>query len=111
MAASFIATDEIEAAFRRGKLYDPAWAHYGKEGTVVTCDRCGASELTVCVGLDDTDICIKCIDALRALGDEAARSPTREEQVIEPYFTAPASAVQSPLAYQSSNAFLHDFCR
>lgn len=59
------APDKIEAAFRDGKVYDPAWTHYGKKGTVVICDRCGASGLTACVGLDNTDICMSCMDILK----------------------------------------------
>lgn len=58
-------SDRIEAVFRRGVRYEPAWKHYGTDTTVVTCDRCGASALQVCIGLDDTDLCIKCFDELK----------------------------------------------
>lgn len=60
--------DRIEEAVRRGILirYDPAWKHHGEAPSVVTCSQCGAAGLEVCMGMDDADLCLPCMDIIRA---------------------------------------------
>lgn len=54
-----------------GKLYYPAYKHYGKE-VVVVCDFCNKSSLKVCIGLNQTwDLCMKCVEELAQSGDSS----------------------------------------
>ena len=56
-------SDDVMAVYKFGKYYNPAWTHYGKPGTVF-CDNCNKSDLTVCVGYDNTDVCMQCMHNL-----------------------------------------------
>lgn len=80
MATPASPSNEIQAVYLRGVRYEPAWKHYGNECTVVTCDRCGATALEVCMGLDDTDLCIPCVDTLRT---EHERVRTRVKLTVD----------------------------
>jgi hypothetical protein len=46
-----------------GKYYNPAWSHY-QEGAIVSCDRCQRTHLNVCIGWNEYDMCLKCIDEM-----------------------------------------------
>ena len=48
---------------KNGKYYCPAWTHYDKQTSVV-CDRCGSTQLVVCIGWDKYDMCLKCVDTI-----------------------------------------------
>ena len=47
-----------------GTYYYPAASHYevsGLECNGVTCDRCHKDFLEVCIGKDDSDLCLRCV--------------------------------------------------
>lgn len=46
-----------------GIYYNPASKHYGLIGTV-NCDRCYKSNLDVCIGYKEADLCLQCIQEL-----------------------------------------------
>lgn len=50
-----------------GKYYYPAWTHYKKENANVVCDRCAKTKLVVSIGLENTDLCLQCVDTVSKL--------------------------------------------
>jgi hypothetical protein len=53
----------IRTIFTQGTYYNPAWKHYEKK-CYVTCDRCLKEKISVCLGLDDNDLCMDCVAEL-----------------------------------------------
>ena len=49
--------------YKNGKYYNPAWTHY-QEGAVVSCDRCKRTQLNVCIGWKEYDMCLKCVEEM-----------------------------------------------
>jgi hypothetical protein len=46
--------------YKYGEYYNPANKHYnGQED--VGCDRCQKTNITVCIGYRDIDLCLKCV--------------------------------------------------
>jgi len=54
----------------KGKFYNPATKHYGGEGEV-TCDRCQKSDIPMCIGWKENDLCLDCVS-------EIGKSETRK---------------------------------
>ena len=48
---------------KRGTYYNPASNHYHL-GSTVMCDRCQRSNLSVCVGINNRDLCLSCVQEL-----------------------------------------------
>jgi hypothetical protein len=49
---------------KNGTYYNPASSHYAmiESGcNSVVCDRCKKDSLNVCIGKDDSDLCLKCV--------------------------------------------------
>lgn len=69
--------------FRYGIYYNPASTHYAEHNRNLTtfgpyqefnskpvnvvCDRCSKSNLKVCIGWNDSDLCMKCVDEISNL--------------------------------------------
>jgi hypothetical protein len=47
-----------------GKYYYPAYTHYSLFPVNVRCDYCSKSNLECAIGLDDKDLCLRCVDVL-----------------------------------------------
>lgn len=45
----------------KGQYFNPAIKHYGYKGIVI-CDICGKFNLKTCVGYNQHDMCLKCVD-------------------------------------------------
>lgn len=52
---------KILKTFEIGIYYNPANSHYGGKGQV-NCDRCMRTNIPVCIGFEDTDLCFRCVD-------------------------------------------------
>lgn len=50
-----------------GKYYYPAWTHYKRENANVVCDRCAKTKLVVSIGLENTDLCLQCVETVSKL--------------------------------------------
>ena len=50
--------------FRNGIYYSPSGKHYNKPNTNVVCDRCHTTQLDVCIGYEDYDMCLTCIQEI-----------------------------------------------
>lgn len=48
---------------QHGTYYNPASRHYGGHGTVV-CDRCSKQNLNVCIGYNNHDLCLPCVQEI-----------------------------------------------
>lgn len=48
---------------KNGSYYNPAWSHYGRM-TNVKCDKCGNTNLRVCIGWKKYDMCLECVDLM-----------------------------------------------
>lgn len=56
----------FENIVRHGKYYNPAHTHYGRKTNVV-CDRCGRTNLDICIGYKDYDLCFNCVDIVNSI--------------------------------------------
>lgn len=54
---------ELDKIVRKGKYYYPAYLHYGKY-TIVSCDRCGQKNLLACIGYEEHDLCLGCVETM-----------------------------------------------
>ena len=54
---------EFLDVLRHGSFAYPANSRYSGTSSVV-CDRCGDSNIPACIGLDSTDLCMKCVTIL-----------------------------------------------
>jgi hypothetical protein len=59
----FINKLSYHTILENGKFYYPAWSHYNKV-VIVVCYKCGKSELKACIGFDNYDLCITCVEEL-----------------------------------------------
>jgi hypothetical protein len=55
--------DKINYTLKFGTYYNPATRHYGSSGNVI-CDNCRRENLKACIGWNDCDLCMQCIDKL-----------------------------------------------
>ena len=53
----------MEYTSKYGTYYNPANKHYKYKG-IVNCDRCSRTNLLVCIGWEEYDLCLKCADDL-----------------------------------------------
>lgn len=49
---------------KHGTYYNPASKHYGSVTTNVVCDRCQRTNLSVCIGWQQSDLCMRCMNDL-----------------------------------------------
>jgi len=56
--------DKINYTLKFGTYYNPATKHYGSNLAKVVCDNCQKENLKACVGWNDCDLCMQCIDRL-----------------------------------------------
>jgi hypothetical protein len=57
-------SNSLNVCFKKGTYYNPASTHYDNMSANVICDRCRASNLTVCIGFGQTDLCMQCISQM-----------------------------------------------
>ena len=51
----------------RGRLYDPAYTHYGSNATSgVLCDYCKKQNIEISWGYENYDFCMSCLEKLKA---------------------------------------------
>lgn len=61
----------IENIYRYGKYYNPAKSHYPyNQNSIVNCDKCNKSNLPVCIGWNDLDLCLGCVDIISKRKDK-----------------------------------------
>jgi hypothetical protein len=61
--AGKLSLTELHAIVSGGSFFTPAWKHYAPKYTRVSCDHCGAKDLSACVGMGMEDICLACAQA------------------------------------------------
>lgn len=57
---------DLIKTFTKGTYFNPANRHYGGQGQV-NCDRCGMTNIKVCVGYCDTDLCMRCVYIMNSM--------------------------------------------
>lgn len=60
---NIIVHNKYTMTLNNGIWYYPAWRHYNSLVCVV-CDRCNKSNLPACIGFDNIDLCILCVNDL-----------------------------------------------
>jgi hypothetical protein len=55
---------ESEIIVENGSYYFPAWRHYGNPNIKVRCNNCLKNELSVCIGYQNKDLCMSCVDSI-----------------------------------------------
>ncbi len=68
---------------KNGTYYNPAYKHYGYKTNVV-CDRCSRSNLSQCIGLDNADLCLKCVEILSGTHDNKPATLPNPVKRIQP---------------------------
>lgn len=85
--------------FKNGTYYNPANKRY-KQGSSVICDRCYRKDLQVAIGLNDCDLCMRCIqDISEELGKKRGR--VRPLRSIDSMWPPPATQHQYPPSHYS----------
>jgi hypothetical protein len=56
--------DKINYTLKFGTYYNPASRHYGSNASNVICDNCRKENLKACIGWENCDLCMQCIDRL-----------------------------------------------
>ena len=91
------AIDKIyEEVYLYGTYFNPASRHYG--GTaIVVCDRCSKSNLDICIGFKEKDLCLQCVQEIcnkrqgSPLPGRPWYTPTfpLEEEIGKPWIATP----------------------
>lgn len=45
-----------------GTYYNPAEKHYDNQVCDVICDRCRKQKLAICIGWENFDLCLRCVE-------------------------------------------------
>ena len=79
--------ERIKNILEKGKFYNPALSHYESIPDVKTvfCDRCNKSNLTVCIGYEDCDLCMLCVHELteKISGSVKSQKPEESKQTTK----------------------------
>lgn len=74
---------KIMQVFKNGKYYNPAKNHYNKD-VCVSCDRCMSTRLLTCIGYEDLDLCLQCVDTISKIIE---KNQIQETQIKTDYLT------------------------
>ena len=66
---------QIKNTFEKGKYYNPALSHYASEvgEKRIFCDRCNRSNLLDCIGYENSDLCMTCVNELTEKFSESVK--------------------------------------
>lgn len=53
-----------------GRYFNPAKAHY-QNAECVVCDRCHKTDLSICIGYEDYDLCFSCVEEVKRIMDRS----------------------------------------
>ncbi len=67
--------------WKYGTYYNPASKHYGNGGNIM-CDKCYKDNLNMCIGYEDHDLCLNCVEDInkikqKMIKERAARGGPR----------------------------------
>jgi len=71
--------DDIMYTVKYGTYYNPAGSHYNSPLANCVCDNCGKSNLKICIGWNECDICLCCVEQIT---NSLYRDPYRN---LDPY--------------------------
>lgn len=73
--------------YNLGKYYNPANAHYNYHGQV-NCDRCKMTNIKVCIGYSNFDLCMRCVDVMSEQYANNKQSFTEftNDTCVEPFY-------------------------
>ena len=60
-------SNQFKNIVKKGVYYYPAWKHFGLIPTNVACDRCNKNNLIACIGYQDNDLCLDCVENVTKL--------------------------------------------
>ncbi len=84
---------------KKGKYYYPASLHYS-ENSRVTCDRCRMNDIKACLGWEEYDLCIKCVDEVIFLIDQ---KNDQEMTLMEQEMLRPTTRMEQRIFYSTTN--------
>jgi hypothetical protein len=91
---------DFEKVVKEGKYYYSASDRYGV-GSIIICDRCHIRDLKSCIGLDQLDLCLSCVDDLQTI---LKAQPTIEKNPVPPFMTTQ----EGPLTKMMSSSMQPD---
>jgi len=74
---------ELIAVYQHGIYYNPAWKHYGRE-TNVCCDRCKSSNLNICIGYRELDLCLVCVNEISRFREYPKIITKMQQSIFKP---------------------------
>ena len=84
----------FEQIIKYGVYYNPASKHYASFGeSNVACDKCHKSNLNVCIGYQNYDLCVSCVQKINeSSSNKIFNKPLTSKSpfVVEPYKSKPA---------------------
>ena len=86
----------------QGKYYYPASSHYSQNESIsVTCDRCLTTNLKVCIGFDQYDLCLECISDLSNMKNSFVPQPPTYTKMSQSMFKSNSDAQNLTLMRQT----------
>lgn len=80
---------DLLTVVKKGMYFCPAYKHYGQKTNVV-CDRCNKQNLKACIGYENKDLCLKCVDSLLELEPVPPSMPPSIPPLIPQYPSYPS---------------------
>ncbi len=78
---------DFEIVVENGNYYFPAWRHYGSSSVEVRCNKCFKHNLASCIGLENTDLCMTCVEVIaNKLLKEQDLPPVLKPSYLNPSF-------------------------
>jgi hypothetical protein len=93
-----------------GKLYYPASSHYN-DCERITCDRCNNTNLLICIGYKDRDLCLRCAEEVadkNLFYDVLPRKISEPEILSNPLKIIPPKPLIPPFDLPDKNPFKDD---
>lgn len=107
MSQTYLTPSTMRTICQDGVYYIPAWRHYNTQVSVV-CDRCNKTHLSACIGYQNYDLCLNCVDKI---SEQLYPSRPKKEQIhtymMLSTLTPPHPPLMHPFAHKPSPTFMY----
>ncbi len=66
---------------KNGKFYCPATSHYNNSNNI-QCDRCYKNNLKTCIGYEEYDLCLECVDKITNINEIESNLTYMEQNIF-----------------------------
>jgi hypothetical protein len=64
MDTNGLTKNDLMVIISKGQIFCPAYLHYGSKELNISCNYCGRKNLACCVGYENYDLCMECVDKI-----------------------------------------------